>query len=474
MSTSDARGDHLLTVLRLFCLGLIGLHLVSPLFSEETAWGLWPITYLPPIWRWLLAGLTALACLPFAAGILSQAIDRLLKGIPPIPRNLLFLLIALLSIIPFTLFRIVHTRWGDAYILVNGIAYSDPALRLTGTWQAPLDVFLHVRLWELGNAILGWQDAWPPYRFFSPLAGVLYVYVLLRLADSIGQNRTEKLVIVGLVGSLGVMQLFFGYAENYSLAAVGILLFLWLALQCLQGQRPLRQPVLALAITNALHPSTVVLDPALLFVAWVWIGQNEKDPQRWLRAALQVAVPLIAVAGSVIVIMTLSGHGVDTLVTTDRPGGGDARWFVPLTEVSTRWEHYTMFSWLHVRDFLNEQVLTAPVTLGAFFIVIIALFSQRKDPASPRVWTADIVFLALCTGLYWLFTWLWNPDYGGQRDWDLFSLAAIPGTLLLARLLPKALPDRFQLAQAGLMLTAVSVMHTVAWIYQNTLPWEWT
>jgi hypothetical protein len=85
----------------------------------------------------------------------------------------------------------------------------------------------------------------------------------------------------------------------------------------------------------------------------------------------------------------------------------------------------------------------------------------------------EIVFLAFCAGLYWLFTWVWNPDYGGQRDWDLFSLAAIPSTLLLARLLPRALSDRSQLAQAALMLTTVSAMHTMAWIYQNTLPWEW-
>ena len=41
------------------------------------------------------------------------------------------------------------------------------------------------------------------------------------------------------------------------------------------------------------------------------------------------------------------------------------------------------------------------------------------------------MFLALCTGCIGCSR-LWNPDYGGQRDWDLFSLA-IPATLLLAR-----------------------------------------
>jgi hypothetical protein len=196
----------------------------------------------------------------------------------------------------------------------------------------------------------------------------------------------------------------------------------------------------------------------------------------------QVAWPMALVAGGVTLLMELSGNGLAALTSTDRPGGGDGRMFVPLFEITTRWEHYTMFSWAHLLDWLNMQMLTAPVTLGSLAIIGVALLAERSTTtaqadaatdAAARPADSQITFLALCTALYWLFTWVWNPDYGGQRDWDLFSLAAIPSTLLLARLLPRALFDRGQLAQAGLMLTTVSAMHTIAWIYQNTLPWEW-
>jgi hypothetical protein len=344
-------------------------------------------------------------------------------------------------------------------------------------------------LWALGNAAFGWTDAWPAYWILSPLAGALYVYVLLRLADSVGRNRTEKLLIVGLLGTLGTMQLFFGYAENYSLAAAGVLLYLWLALEALAGRRSPWQPALALAVTIGLHPSTVVLSPALLHVAWVWgrgrqVGKETRrqGERGWWAAVWQVAWPMALVAGGVMLLMALSGNGLAALTNTDRPGGGDGRLFVPLFETSTRWEHYTMFSWAHLLDWLNMQMLTAPVTLGSLAIIGVALLASRlrvnarADTMKHAEVSADqraLAFLALCTGLYWLFTWVWNPDYGGQRDWDLFSLAAIPSTLLLARLLPRALCDRGQLAQAGLMLTTVSAMHTIAWIYQNTLPWEW-
>ena len=44
-----------------------------------------------------------------------------------------------------------------------------------------------------------------------------------------------------------------------------------------------------------------------------------------------MAAPMALVALGVVALMELSGHGLATLATTDRPGGGDARWLVPLT-----------------------------------------------------------------------------------------------------------------------------------------------
>ncbi len=403
------RTPAVLTALRIYCLLLLGLYLLTPMLSEETAWGLWPVTYLPPVWRWLLAGAggdrmpAGRHQTPGVPRVTSH-VSRFTSHVPCSSTRTCFALLSILSIGIFLLFRIVHTRWGDAYILINGIAWPDPALRLTATWQAPLTVWLHARLWALGNALFVWPDAWPVYRVVSPLAGALYVFLLLRLADSVGRNRTEKLLIVGLMTTLGTMQLFFGYAENYTLAAVGILLFLWLALETLRGRRALWQPALALALTNGLHPSTVVLDPALLYVAWVWVrlgteGKGRKEGKGERRCdAMGVGGDADGCADGgggvgVVMLMELSGHGLATLTTTDRPGGGDARWFVPLTEVSTRWEHYTMFSWPHLRDWLNEQMLTAPVTLGGLVIVGVSLFAGRRRRAlgmNPQSGTAKL------------------------------------------------------------------------------------
>jgi hypothetical protein len=388
--------------------------------------------------------------------------------------------LGLLSLVPFWLFRLAHTRWGDAYILSQAIAH--PLVRLTYNWQAPLTVYLHARLWALGHGLWGWADAMPAYALTSTLAGGAFVYVLAKLsaewslsptlrlpADSrqpAAPLRPQAVLPFGLVITLGTTQLFFGYVENYTLMSLGMMIYLWLAWRCLQGRLTPIGPATALAITHALHPSTVVLAPSLVYLGWVW-SRRRTQPGSGLTAVWQIALPMIVVAGGVIALMESGGHGLAYLVGEDRPGGGDGRWWVPLWKTTTRWEHYTMFSWEHVLDLVNEQLLLTPVGLPALLCL--------ATLAWPRVrrGTAWTYLLGLATSAYLLFIWTWNPDYGGQRDWDLFAPAAIPLMLLLADRLTTALPDQEGSLQGGVILVAAQAFHTIAWVYQNTLPWSW-
>jgi hypothetical protein len=161
--------------------------------------------------------------------------------------------------------------------------------------------------------------------------------------------------------------------------------------------------------------------------------------------------------------MSSGDHGVDALLGADFPGGGDRKWLVPLATVSTRWEHYTMFSLGHLLDIVNQQLISAPVIWPAMFLTV-ALVWPRLPRRDPAFWLLLVIALS-----YLLLTLVWNPDYGGQRDWDLFSPAAIPAAVLLAYTLCHALPERPALRAAGWALVAAQAFHTVAWIYQNTL-----
>jgi hypothetical protein len=170
----------------------------------------------------------------------------------------------------------------------------------------------------------------------------------------------------------------------------------------------------------------------------------------------------------VLALMTAGGHGIDALLGVDFPGGGDRRWFVPLFHTATRWEHYTLFSPGHLVDIVNEQLLVAPAIWPA--LILVAVLAWRRLPWHDPVYRV----LALCAGLYLLLTLVWNPDYGGQRDWDLFAPAAVPAALWLGYVLPRGLPERGALKAAAWALIASQAYHLIAWVYQNTLPWSWS
>src|SRR5699024_6424264 len=116
--------------------------------------------------------------------------------------------------------------------------------------------------------VFGWQDPIPVYTALSVLAGVAFVWALIGVAALLGRNRTKRILVVGLVGTLGLMQLFFGYVENYPLMTLGVLLYAWAALRYLRGEVPLVAVAAILALTHAFHPSTIVLTPSLLYLAF--------------------------------------------------------------------------------------------------------------------------------------------------------------------------------------------------------------
>ncbi len=467
----SATSRRLLWSLRLLALLIIALHLVAPLFPEPAVWGLWPVTYLPPAVRWLLAALAALAAL------FGEAAWRRLRRVAAAALAIRWsspamrLLMTLLAGIAFYLFRIQHLRWGDSKLLVK--ALDDPYL-LTYVWQAPFDVFLHAKGWQLGSMLFGWQDPVPIYTLLSVLAGMGFVWVLLGLALRLGRNRTERFLIAGLVLTLGTMQLFFGYVENYPIMTLGVLIYASLAVRHLRGDLPLVWPALALALTHAFHPSTIVLTPSLLYLALAAVrpspasiadsGAKRAGPVSWVRTFGSIAIPYVIVFAAVVALMTAGGHGLDALAGVDFPGGGDRSWFVPVFRITTEWQHYTMFSLGHLADIVNQQVLVAPVVWPA--IILVVLLARQRVTRGDRTG----MFLAVMSISYLLLTLVWNADYGGQKDWDLFSPAAVPAALLLGYLLGRALPEQRVLRGAGLALLAAQAAHTLAWIWQNTLP----
>ncbi|MFQ5613377.1 MAG: hypothetical protein ACE5H9_14720 [Anaerolineae bacterium] len=455
----------LLSALRIWTLVVIGLHLLSYRLDEANAWSVWPFTFLPLWLGWglgLLAGSLVLAGPNEALRAWLAAIWQKLPGKKH--RRRWFALASMLAALLFWAGRIRHLRWGDANILVIGLSF--PEGPVIYNWQSPLTIFLHQRLWALlAGPLLGWGVG-DVYAASSILCGAAFVYLLLNLATWLERDALRQAVLVGFVGSTGAVQLFFGYVENYTVISLGLLVFTFAGLKVLRGELALVWAALALSITNGFHPSTVFLWPSVLYLAWVRRRAGASRP----ALAWQVVLPPLLVGGGVLALMESGNHGLAYLFGDDRPGGGDGIWFVPLFETTTQWQHYTMFSAAHLLDWLNEHFLISPFGLPVLAFALIAARLSGQAIFSDDAERRSAYFLAVAGLCYLLLTWLWNPDYGGRKDWDLFAPSAFVYTILAAFVLNRALAGRRALAEAGVLIAVASLLHSGPWIYSNTRP----
>jgi hypothetical protein len=447
--------------LRVCAAAVLAFYLASPYLDVEHVWGAGGFFAIPLAVRLVLAALT----LPLFSRRIAEGLWGATVRLATYLRSRLGFdqmgaLAAVAAVAVFWAGRLGHLHWGDAYIFANAISHPD--VYLTYSWQSPLDVYLHAKLWAAANAAWGW-DVWTIYALVSCLAGGLFVLTLVQAVTEFAEDGSGRLATVALFLSLGSMQLFFGYVESYTILPVCIIIFLWYGLRFLARKGPLWPAAAALALAHGLSPSTLPLSLALVYLAYRAWRRREMSLD---RLTAEAAAPMLVVGAAVLALMTAGGHGLSFFVSSDAPGGGDGRWFVPVLQTQTRWEHYTMFSWAHLRDFLNEQALVAPFGL---LLVGGILWRERRQ----RIWREPgVAFLAIAAGAYLLLTFVWNTDYGGRRDWDLFAPASLPLMALAAYLVGRYVPERERNACMPLLAT-VSLVHLGPWVYFNTLPWPW-
>ncbi|HET6347466.1 MAG TPA: tetratricopeptide repeat protein [Candidatus Krumholzibacteria bacterium] len=356
----------------------------------------------------------------------------------------------------FWIFRICHTYLGDGNVIVTEIDTKQEVLP-----REPLTSLLQYVVYGITKP---WfyaperdirdvaQDA---VAVGSVAAGFLFLVVLWFLADELARlrpntetdttRRPVTLLVWLCLAAQGYMQLFFGYVENYSFYAVGIVVFLWLSLRCLRGACGLWLPLAALALCFALHLSSTVLVPPFLAVAVIVL----KDPARRNGALRDLSTGVVAVAAANVWLSHRGYNPLSTVLSMIHTAFTDQR------------THGYMFSSPHYRDFFNEQILIGPLGLFLFLAAAVTVWRTRITGSTAFLLIGGIVFAGAC----WM---IGDSNLGYARDWDLLSHAGIVLTvaglgIFIAR------P-----AKAGTLTVCISVAllmslyHSVPWFITNT------
>ncbi len=417
--------------------------------------------------RWIVLALASLLVLPPVARAVVRlarpAASRLGSSLAHVPT---WLSITLLVAVAWALR--CRVLYGDAEILTGGIA--------RGLWtyyKEPLGFLAIAAAYHVLHAAFA-AGAATAIAIVNTLAGALYWAGVARLARSRPFAPSHGWVAWVLLGTTGTVGTFCGLIEKRGLLVAGTLWTLLLLLAAAQDrQRSLTTAAAALGLTVATHLAAVWLAPAAI-AAW-YVRHREALRGRggdgaaraaWheaLRCLWVSLLPFASVAAAMALAgISLSGFSPETF------GGGDGRMFVPLTHVETAYERFTMFSAPHFQAVANELLLLAPV--GITLAVLLPLAAPRGER---RRDTGAQVLLLACAGLL-VFVFAYNPDMmvadptlGALNEWDLFSLAGVPLTLLGAWSLCSTVAPGEERDALALSACVVAIVHGIPWLLLN-------
>ncbi len=442
--------NRLSLLLSLFCLLIILVHVAASFFPQGRIWGINQWAYFP-------------LKVSLAAGVLV-----LLSFIPPVNAWLRIVISSVISLIAwvlhpwegfigkkklfrytifslpfFLLFWVLKDRihlLGDGAQIISQMNSG----KLLVNWSEPLEIFIHLKAFQLTGGF--WQmDAAFLYAVLSCLAGVLWIFCIYLLTDLWGEQRKEKVLIVLILLSMGSIQLFFGYVEHYSFSYLFVFTFILSSLGYLERKAKWFFPLITFILAALSHFSNLYLFPALLFLYTTNWENHHRFPARKI---------LIGILGFFFLGLVLLLY--QKYSWTKPP------FFVPITEDRYSAPGYLLFSFPHLADFLNQQLLISPVGLAT---ILAALFSRTLTVFSKNK-TFQLLLLVSIPQL--LFSFLVDPGLGAARDWDMFSAVGLGYTLLGLYVFLHLFRGKSKFGYLSLILVLSSLFSTIPWMVLNS------
>jgi tetratricopeptide (TPR) repeat protein len=441
------------SILAIVCL-TVASHVAGALAFRHSLWGAHHYAFYPPA-VWIVASALLIAlCAIAVRRHRSIAAWQLPPGAASFARPAFVLALVALGITLWFL-RSGNTYLGDGTILINSIADGQ-----TFHPREPLTMIVQQALYRAVGPFLDSSEpdraAWDAIAMGSVATGVCFAAAalmlsreLVRLRPEPGEAQTGLPVLVAvLLFCQGYAQLFFGYIENYAFYTLGVAVYLWLSLRFVRGKGPLLLPAVTLIVCITLHIAAIILLPS--FVVLSVTALSAPRARRGALRDLAVTVALFAALH-----YTLSAWREDySLAGALLEAAGLA--------VTREQERVAMFSGLHFRDFLNEQLLIGP--LGVFLFAAAAATALAKK----RIGCGARAFLFVAALAYLGAAWLaGDSNLGYARDWDVWAPAGLVFTAAGLGLFLSLGRRRCYARPALLCAVLVSLYHTAPWVAIN-------
>lgn len=269
----------------------------------------------------------------------------------------------------------------------------------------------------------------------------------------------RQLAALALFCSMGVIQLWFGHLETYTIGSTCFVGFLAAGSRALRGRTGLWRPAAWATVAMTLHS---VFGGLLLGLAWVWsVCTRGAPPTARVRAAVWVVLPPVCMVVGIVLAYRALDFTWPMIIGFFGRADVQGATFVPWKETHNVLERYTFLSWLHLRDLLNESALTTPFGLAVLLGIGATQRTRpfRGDPVPVFLVAGTLVYLGVIVVI--------NPPGGGRREWDVFAPPAVGyGLLAIYLLLTSISAPTVRRGLAGVCALAAAA-HTIPWVVAN-------
>ncbi len=427
------------------CALVIIIHLAASFFPQLRVWGISQLHYFPVGFRLALCAAGLIILIPRVNGklteLLTPVFNRVSKRLNRTNKFLKYSVVSILSLSIFWLFRAATPLLGDGYLRAGQLK-----LRKLLEITEPLDFYFHLLVYQW----LG-LDSYSAYAIPSCLAGGVFVFLTFLFCDVWGKEGKEKLLVFTMLATMGSVQLFFGYVESYSLMYVLLAAYILFGLRYLRGDGGFFWPCLLLLLTCGFHLVALFALPSLFYLAWAKVRKTPRGDARgfgFTRGMYLSGVVFLAAAG-LYVLKTYALRQPPGSILIYPFGGGK--------------NLYSFFSWNHLSDFMNEQLLISPV--GGLLLVGFLVFLRR----SVNLKESTVKFLLWVMLCFFAFALFVDPKLGYARDWDLFASTGLGVTLLSAYLVLSLIRTEGKkgLSRITLALVVAGSISTLPWLLVN-------
>lgn len=395
-------GTRLLPAAVVAALAVAGLMVAGAFLPYATTWGFHFLAFLP---RTYLAGyLLAFAVLLGYA--LRGDVERLVgaaaafMGRRPLP--FLALCIAAFAAFAWTM-RVGAPLLGDSFYLVRN--YSEAAHGVAPLYyrNEPLATIVYAALLKAFgmstfvhflNSFLG----------ADILLGAGTIACLFWTVRLLVRSEEDRFLSFVFVLAFPIMQLFFGYVEIYAAVVCAVSAYLLAVALHLTGRLPFRYLPVVFLLVSLTHYGTIILAPALLYLAGREIRQ--RGAREVLIGAGLLATAVLSILAAVRFDLAQFSSWVPHSHLLPFALDGD-----PAEEYTSA---FTLFSPYHFADVANLMLLVAPAALILIGFTLVRNLKALLASALHRFFLASLL---PAFGLLLVIKY----DLGGARDWDVFT-----------------------------------------------------